>query len=204
MVDFTIRRERPEDEHAVEALTRDAFWDVFRPGCVEHYILHQLRRHPDFIPELDLVAEQDGEMIGHIAYSRAAVVQADGTEFPLVLFGPLSVRPDRQRSGIGSALVRDSLAQAKRLGFSAVAVCGWPEYYPRFGFQRARDYGITDANGQSPDALMVLSLQPGALQGVSGMLRESGAYFDTPPDALEAFDAAFPHREKHVRPGQFG
>ena len=124
MNDLTIRPERPADERAVDALTRDAFWDVFRPGCVEHYILHQLRKHPDFIPELSLVAEQNGGIVGHIAYSRAAIVQENGTEFPLILFGPLSVRPDRQKSGVGAALIRHSLALAGELGYPAVAVCG--------------------------------------------------------------------------------
>ncbi|WNX84177.1 N-acetyltransferase [Agathobaculum sp. NTUH-O15-33] len=203
MNDLTIRPERPADERAVDALTRDAFWDVFRPGCVEHYILHQLRKHPDFIPELSLVAEQNGGIVGHIAYSRAAIVQENGTEFPLILFGPLSVRPDRQKSGVGAALIRHSLALAGELGYPAVAVCGWPDYYPRFGFQRARVFGITDAEGQSPDPLMALELQSGALAGVSGVLRESEAYFDTPPAAIDAFDATFPPRDKHVLPGQF-
>ena len=196
--DLIFRRETESDRRAVEELTRDAFWDVFKPGCDEHYLLHIFRGHPDFIDELNTVAVRDGEIVGHIAYSRAAIVQPDGTRFPLVMFGPLSVRPGVQKTGVGSALLRYTLVRARDLGFAAVAVCGHPDYYPRFGFRPARAFGITDQEGQSPDYLMALELREGALENVSGVLAESPVFFSLSPEEVDAFDATFPPREKHV------
>ena len=196
--DLIFRREAESDRRAVEELTRDAFWDVFKPGCDEHYLLHIFRGHPDFIDELNTVAVRDGEIVGHIAYSRAAIVQPDGTRFPLVMFGPLSVRPGVQKTGVGSALLRYTLARARGLGFAAVAVCGHPDYYPRFGFRPARAFGITDQEGQSPDYLMALELREGALENVSGVLAESPVFFSLSPEEVDAFAATFPPREKHV------
>ncbi|MBS6640868.1 MAG: N-acetyltransferase [Clostridiaceae bacterium] len=148
MNNVLIRLEQPGDQCAVEALTRDAFWDVYKPGCDEHLVAHRLRTHPDFIPELDFVALSGDKIVGNIMYSRAAIVQPDSTRFPIVIFGPLSVHPDYQRQGVGAALVRHSLEQAKALGFAGVALTGSPDYYPRFGFRPGRGFGITDAEGE--------------------------------------------------------
>lgn len=158
MNNVLIRPEQPGDYRTVEELTRDAFWDVYKPGCDEHLVAHRLRSHPDFIPELDFVALDGERIVGNIMYSRAAIVQPDGTRFPIVIFGPLSVHPDYQRRGVGSALVRHSLEQAREMGFAGVALTGSPDYYPRFGFRPGRDFGITDAEGNSSDYLMALPL----------------------------------------------
>ena len=133
-------------------------------------------------------------------YSRAAIVQPDGTRFPIVIFGPLSVHPDYQRQGVGAALVRHSLEQAKALGVAGVALTGSPEYYPRFGFRPGRDFGITDAEGNSSDYLMALPLAADTLP--AGVLTESEVFFSITPEDVEAFDASFPPREKHRLPGQ--
>ena len=202
MNNLILRPETPSDYRAVEQLTREAFWDVFKPGCDEHYLIHIFRSHPDFIPELSIVAEQDGVIVGHIAYSHAAIVQPNGDRWPMLTFGPLSVRPDCQRTGVGSALMHFTLQRAREMGASAVALCGRPEYYPRFGFRPAGSYGITDADGQSPDYLMALELHEDALAGISGVFCESEAFFSLPPDEVARFDATFPPREKHVLPTQ--
>ena len=200
MNNYVIRLEQPGDYRTVEALTRDAFWDVYKPGCDEHLVAHRLRAHPDFIPELDFVALDGNRIIGNIMYSHAAIVQPDGTRFPIVIFGPLSVRPDDQRKGIGSALVRHSLEKAKEMGFAGVALTGSPDYYPRFGFRPGREYGITDAEGNSSDYLMAMPLTADTLP--VGLLAESEVFFSITPEDVEAFDAAFPPREKHHLPGQ--
>ena len=200
MKTYTIRLEQPGDRRAVEELTRDAFWDVYKPGCDEHLVAHRLRTHPDFIPELDFVALSGDKIVGNIMYSRAAIVQPDGTRFPIVIFGPLSVHPDYQRQGVGAALVRHSLEQAKALGFAGVALTGSPDYYPRFGFRPGRSFGITDAEGNSPDYLMALPLAADTLP--AGVLTESEVFFSITPEDVEAFDASFPPREKHRLPGQ--
>ncbi|MDO4269444.1 MAG: N-acetyltransferase [Eubacteriales bacterium] len=200
MKNYTLRLETPDDYRTVEELTRDAFWDVFKPGCDEHLILHRLRAHADFIPELSVVALDGGTIAGHAAYSRAAIVQKDGARFPIIILGPLSVLPAYQKQGVGSALLRHTLARAKETGFAGCAVCGWPDYYPRFGFERARKYAVTDAAGESPDHLMILPLAVNALP--AGTLAESEVFYSVTPEALKAFDKTFPPREKHRRPGQ--
>ena len=200
MNNVLIRLEQPGDYRTVEALTRDAFWDVYKPGCGEHLVAHRLRTHPDFAPELDSVALDGDRIVGNIMYSRAAIVQPDGTRFPIVIFGPLSVHPDCQRRGIGSALVRHSLEKAKELGFAGAALTGSPDYYPRFGFRPGRDFGIRGAEGDSPDHLVALPPAAGTLP--AGVLTESEVFFSITPEDVEAFDASFPPREKHRLPGQ--
>ena len=195
-----IRQERPEDFQEVEALTREAFWDVYRPGCVEHLVAHQLRQSDGFVPELDLVAVKNGEIVGNILYSRA-VIEDDNGNTEVLCFGPLSVHPAHQRQGIGTALVRASLDKARELGYRAVVITGDPAYYYRFGFVAAQTYGITMEDGSAPDELMALELTGDALGGVSGRFLADTA-FSVEPAALEAFDAAFPPREKHVLPTQ--
>lgn len=98
---IVIRRETPADYDAVEHLTRDAFWNVYRPGCTEHYVVHVLRHDPDFVPELDLVMEQNGQIIGHVLYMRARITADDGREIPVMTFGPISIHPAFQRQGLG-------------------------------------------------------------------------------------------------------
>ena len=200
MNNVLIRLEQPGDYRTVEALTRDAFWDVYKPGCDEHLVAHRLRTHPDSVPELDFVALDGDRIVGNIMYSRAAIVQPDGTRFPIVIFGPLSVHPDCQRRGIGSALVRHSLEKAKEMGFAGAALTGSPDYYPRFGFRPGRDFGITDAEGNSSDYLMALPLAADTLP--AGVLTESEVFFSITPEDVEAFGASFPPGEKHRLPGQ--
>mgnify|MGYP000392932209 FL=1 len=108
-----IRTETPADYAAVEHLTREAFWNVYRPGCLEHYVVHVLRNDPAFVPQLDLVMEQEGELIGHVMYMRAAITADDGREIPMMTFGPISIRPDLQRQGLGKYLLDYSLELAK-------------------------------------------------------------------------------------------
>ncbi|MFT3951255.1 MAG: N-acetyltransferase [Oscillospiraceae bacterium] len=142
MQNFIIRNEVEPDYFTVENLTREAFWNVYRPGCDEHLVVHNLRALPCYLPALDFVAERDGELIGHILYSRSYVTLPDGSRRVFLAFGPLSVRPDVQKTGIGSALVWHSLARAAELGDTAVFITGNHDYYSRFGFETAADYGI--------------------------------------------------------------
>lgn len=194
-MDVAIRREVREDWHAVEALTRQAFWDPERaasgaPGCVEHYLVRLLRDDPAFVPELDLVAEVAGQAVGHVVFSRAVVEGDDGRRHEVLTFGPLSVLPAHQRQGVGSALMRHSLRVAAGLGFGAVLVFGHPSYYPRFGFHDAIEHGVTTADGQNFPAFMAVELRPGALAGVTGRLRLPSSYSALEPAAVAAYDAA--------------
>jgi predicted N-acetyltransferase YhbS len=193
-VSITLRLERPEDYRAVENLTREAFWKFMSPTCDEHYLVHLLRAVPAFLPELDFVAEMDGELVGHVMYSRAKVVDDGGKETEVLTFGPLSVLPTYWHCGVGSALMRHSIRGAKQMGYRAIVFYGHPDYYPRFGFRNAKAFGITTPNGKNFDALMAMPLYDGALDGVSGAFHEDPV-FAMKSEKAEVFNRAFPHKQ---------
>lgn len=199
---FVYRTETEDDFDQVEFLTREAFWNVYQPGCEEHYILHVLRGTPAVIPELNLVCEAGGRIVGHIFYTRSRVLSDGGGCFPVITFGPISVHPDMQGRGIGSALIRKTLARAAEMGFSGVVITGNPAYYGRFGFRPASDFGIVYEDGSSFPALMALELPPGGLSGVKGRVSFDPAFTLIDPEELDRFDAQFPHKEKKKLPGQ--
>lgn len=194
---LSLRLEEPSDHRAVEALTREAFWGTEGPGCNEHLLVHRLREAPSFVPELDWVVEDDGVLVGHVVYSRAQVVGPEGA-WDVLTFGPLSVLPEHQASGVGSALMRHTLAEAARLGHRAVVVYGHPDYYPRFGFRRGADVGITAPGGATFDALMALALVDGGLEGVRGEFREDPVFHALDEVDVATFDATFPPKEPAV------
>ena len=194
---LSLRLEEPSDHRAVELLTREAFWGTEGPGCNEHLLVHRLRHAPSFVPELDWVAQDDGVLVGHVIYSKAQVVGPDRA-WDALTFGPLSVLPEHQASGVGTALMRHTLAEAARLGHRAVVVYGHPDYYPRFGFRRGADVGITAPGGVTFDALMALPLVDGGLEGVRGEFREDPVFHTLDETDVAAFDATFPPKEPAV------
>lgn len=196
-----IRPEREDERGAVEALTREAFWDLYVPGASEHYILHVLRQSRAFVPELNRVAVLDGRVVGHIVYTRSAVRDESETAHEVVTFGPLSVLPALQGRGIGSALILHTQKLAAGMGFRATVIYGHPEYYGRFGFVCGKQYGIRAGDGRFLKALLVREHHKGALRNVSGSFHED-AGFNVDPAEVEAFDARFPFREKTVRETQ--
>lgn len=197
MDSLILRRERPEDFDFVENLTREAFWDIYAPGCDEHWVLHRLRKSPEFIPELDWVAVENDRIVGHIAYSRAKILDEKGKAHEVLTFGPISVDPARQGQGIGSLMIRHTVSLAKEMGFSGIIIFGNPGYYHRFGFRDAREFGITTADGENFEAFMVLELGPASMKDIHGKLELSEAFF-TDRAETEEFDSHFPPREKHV------
>ncbi len=194
-MEIQIRNEIEADYGAVEELTREAFWNLYAPGCSEHYIVHTLRDHKDFIPELDYVALVDGRIVGNIMYTRAALTNAEGEILDITSFGPVSVLPAYQRQGIGSRLIQHSLPAAKGLGFKVVAIYGDPHNYCKHGFRNGKDLGISDGNGDYPYGLLALELMPGVLAGRQWRLQISPAY-DCDESEVEAFDCGFPPKEK--------
>lgn len=191
-----IRIETERDYRAVEHLTREAFWDVYKPGCDEHLLAHKLRKSKAFLPELDYVAVIDDRVVGNIMYSLAQVIDG-GRVYPVLTFGPLSVLPGCQGQGVGASLVRHTLALARKTGYPGVIIFGSPEYYHRFGFAGAEKYGIATANGENFDAFMALELRQGALRGITGRFCEDSVFHIDPEELLE-FEKTFPYREKHV------
>lgn len=200
----TIRLEEPRDYREVENLTREAFWNKYRPGCMEHYVLHCYRDRPEFMKELDYVMEEDGVIIAHIMYSRAQITGDDGRMIPILIFGPVSVLPEKQGGGYGGRLIRYTLEQAERLGWGAVAITGDPDYYHRFGFVSGTVMGVCyDGIPPTEEApfFMVKELKEGFLRDVTGVYRDPEGYFVEDAD-VDAFDAGFPPKEKKKLPGQ--
>lgn len=202
---WTIRHEQPEDWHQTEEMTMRAFWNLHNPGCDEHYLVHLLRQDKAYIPELSLVAEAEGKIIGLIMYSRSRVVLPDGSEKETLTFGPLCVDPDYQMTGVGGALLRESLALAKKTDYAGIVIFGEPEYYPRFGFRTSDHFGISTADGSSFDAFMALELKEGALSCPAGTrFHEAEVFEQLTPDATEEYSKNFPALPKLKVPGQWG
>ena len=192
---LTIRKEEKEDYRTVEQLVREAFWNLYVLGCNEHFVLYNLRKSSDFVPELDLVAEKEGRIVGQIVYSRG-IIKGKGTEDTQVIaFGPVSVLPAFQRGGIGSALITHTIALAREMGYPAICIYGDPRYYSRFGFRCAEKYDIKTADDKFAVALQVLELRQSALSNVSGRFIESAA-FTVDETGFAQYDAAFPSKEK--------
>ena len=139
---YTIRLETPDDYRAAENLTREAFWNVYRPGCIEHYILHAYRGREDFVQELDFVMEKDGGIMGHIMYVRTEIQADDGRRIPIMTFGPISIAPEYQRQGYGKALLEFSMEKAADLGVGALCMEGNLDFYGKLGFVVASSRGI--------------------------------------------------------------
>ena len=196
-----IRRETEADSRAVEELHRNAFWNVQVPGCSEHYLAHVLRKHPDFIPELDLVYELDGEIVGNVMYTKSELLEESGNSTGILTFGPIGVAPEYQRRGIGKALLEASFDIAAGLGYPAIAIFGDPDNYVARGFRSCKRYNVCLEGDVYPAALLVKELKPGFCAGRKLVFRESPAYEIQERDA-EAFDAGLPPKEKAFRPSQ--
>jgi len=206
-----LRNETENDHFEVENLTREAFWDIYKPGCEEHLVLHRIRRSEGFVKELDMVAVYDGKIIGNIVYSKGYIVSEGAQRTECITFGPLSVLPEFQHRGIGSLLVSESLKRAAALGYRAVLITGSPRYYSRFGFVPASKYGIYLDDGIPEDGapfFMAKELYPGALEGLSGRYEMDKCY-QVDSKEVEEFDKRFPpkikkDRERRKSPGHGG
>ncbi len=200
-MNICIRPETPADHPIVEALTREAFWNLYRPGCDEHYLVHVMRSHEDFLPELAFVAEVEGQIVGSILYTRSWVVNELGEKVETATFGPLCVHPAWQRRGVGTALIEHTKALVVQQGYPAILILGDPHNYCRHGFRTGKDLGVCSLDGKFPLGLLVLELRPGFFAGHQWKLHTSAVYgFD--PALVEAYDARFPAREKKHQPSQ--
>ena len=202
--DITIRLERPEEYREVEALVRDAFWNVYRPGCSEHFVLHVLRDDPAFVKELDLVMEKGGRLIGQIIGMETVIEADDGTTVPVLTMGPLGIAPEYQRMGYGKMLLDAALDKAAALGVGAVLFEGNIDFYRHSGFRTADTLGIRYHDlPEGADASFFLGkeLLPGYLSGITGVYQTPQGYYVDDAD-VEEFDKGFPAREKLVLPGQ--
>lgn len=192
---LVFRPEEPSDYRHVEALTREAFWNHYIPGCYEHYLVHILRDSPCFVKALDYVAEADGRLVGSILYTASAIHKDDGTAMPVMGFGPISVLPEVQGQGIGSQLIEHTKKLAAAMGCKAILIYGDPEYYRRVGFTGAAQYGVATAQNDYADALLACELVPGALAGCAGRFMEH-PIFEVDEAEAAMFDQTFPPKAK--------
>ena len=203
-MDIIIRKETPADYRAVEELTRESFWNVYKPGADEHYYVHTMRSHPDFIPELAFVLEKDGEIIGNIMYTKAWLEDEQGKRKEILSFGPLCVSPKYQRQRLGKILIEHSFEVARKMGYDVNINFGNPGNYVSRGFVSCKKKNVSFiVPGIFPTSLLVAELVPGALAGKNWMYIASTAA-DCCEDAaaVENFDAGFPFKEKKWMPSQ--
>ena len=204
MENVTIRPETEKDYRAVEELTREAFWNVYKPGADEHYYVHQMRKHPDFIPELAFVLEYDGKIIGNIMYTKAWLEDENGCRKEILSFGPICVDPAYQRQKLGKLLIEHSFEAGRRMGYDVNVNFGNPGNYVSRGFVSCKKKNVSFiVEGNYPTALLVRELVPNVLEGKKWMYIPSTAA-DCCEDtaAVEAFDASFPPKQKAWMPSQ--
>lgn len=205
--DYTIRLERKEEHRAIETLVREAFWNVYCPGCREHYVLHRLRKNSAFLPELNFVLEKDGTLIGQTVFVKAEIKTDDNRSIPIVTMGPICISPVLQRQGYGKLLLDYALEKAAGMGFGAVCFEGNIDFYGKSGFTYASEKNIRyHGLPEGADATFFLckELQAGYLNGISGEYATPEGYFvcEKEPEAFEAFEAQFPAKQKLKLPGQ--
>lgn len=203
-LEYQIRLENPADFAAAENLAREAFWNVYRPGCLEHYVLHCLRSDPAFVPELSFVMEKDGRMIGQNMFLRTAIACDDGRQLPIMTMGPISIHPDYKRQGYGKALLDYSLEKAAAMGAGAVCFEGNIAFYGKSGFDYASRFGIRYhglPEGEDASFFLCKELTPGYLAGVTGVYATPQGYL-VDEAAAEDFDRQFPPKVKMKLPGQ--
>ncbi len=201
---ITIRLEKKEENREVENLVRESFWNVYRPGCLEHFVLNQLRNNPDFIAELDYVIELNGKLIGQNIFMKAVLKADDGSDIPIVTMGPICITPELKRKGYGKVLLDYCLDKAAKMGFGAVCFEGNIDFYGKSGFTYASEFGIRYhglPEGEDASFFLCKELIPGYLDGITGEYETPAGYFVDEAEA-EEFDKDFPYKEKIKQPGQ--
>ena len=204
MKDYFIRHEETKDYREVEELIRESFWNVYRPGCSEHYVIHVLRDDPAFVKELDFVMEQDGRLIGQNIFMKTVIKADDGRVIPVLTMGPICITPELKRQGYGKALLDYCLDKATELGFGAVLFEGNIGFYGKCGFDYASKFGIRYHDlpeGADSSFFLCRELIPGYLDGITGVYQTPKGYYVSDAD-VEEYDKDFPQKEKLKLPGQ--
>lgn len=194
-MDISMRNEEEKDHRVVEEMTREAFWNLYCPGCTEHYLVHKMRNHPDFIRELDFIAEHHGTVVGNIMYTKAWLSNEIGETLDIISFGPISVLPAYQRKGVGSALIIHTRALARNKGIPAIVIFGDPHNYCKHGFKSSKDFNISNDQGYYPYGMLTLELQEGILKEHKWTYQGSDVYDINEPDTNE-YDKLFIKKEK--------
>jgi len=198
---IVIRREEEKDYERVEEITRKAFWNLYVPGCDEHYLVHIMRSHEDFIPELDLVIEVEGQIIGNIMYTKAKLIDEKREEKNILTFGPVCILPEYQRKGYGKRLLEYSFEKASELGYDVIVIFGNPGNYVSSGFKSCKQFNVCLENGTYPSAMLVKELKPHTLDGRRWVYYQSPVYEIDKEEAL-LFDQGLEPMEKKSLPCQ--
>ena len=204
MKDYIIRHEETKDYREVEELIRESFWNVYRPGCSEHYVIHVLRDDSAFVKELDFVMEQDGRLIGQNIFMKTVIKADDGRVIPVLTMGPICITPELKHQGYGKALLDYCLDKAVKLGFGAVLFEGNIGFYGKCGFDYASKFGIRYHDlpeGADSSFFLCRELIPGYLDGITGVYQTPKGYYVSDAD-VEEYDKDFPQKEKLKLPGQ--
>ena len=202
--DVIIRSEKKEEYRKVENLVRESFWNVYKPGCSEHYVLHVLRDDPAFVKDLDFVMEKNGMLIGQNVFMRTVINSDDGSDIPVLTMGPICIAPELKRRGYGKMLLDYSLEKAAEMGFGAVLFEGNIDFYGKSGFDYARRFGIRyhDLPEDADDSFFLCKeLKPGYLDEVTGVYQTPQGYYVDDAD-VDEFDKEFPPKQKLKLPGQ--
>lgn len=198
---INIRNEEEADYGVVEEITRRAFYNLYVPGGTEHYLVHIMRGHEDFIRELDFVIELDGKVIGNIMYTKARLTDEAGSEKEILTFGPVSIVPEYQRSGYGKMLIEHSFKQAALLGYDVIVIFGSPMNYVSRGFKSCKKFNVCIENGKYPAAMMVKELIPHTLDGRKWFYHDSPVMAVTEEDAQQ-YDDTLEKMEKKYQASQ--
>jgi len=196
-----IRNEEAADHEIVEKITRRAFWNLYIPGCIEHYLVHVMRSHRDFLPELDFVIEVNSQVIGNIMYTKAKLVDESGKEKEILTFGPVCIMPEYQRTGYGKMLMEHSFDKATALGYDVIVIFGNPDNYVSRGFKSCKKHNVCLEDGTYPAAMMVKELKPDSLDGRKWVYSESPVMKIDEQEA-ERFDESLEKMEKKYQPSQ--
>jgi predicted N-acetyltransferase YhbS len=194
-MEIIIRKTDKINYYQTENLTREAFWNLYRSGCDEHLVLHQLRESNSYVEELDLIAIYEGEIIGHVISTKAHVIDTENKEHEVLCVGPIAILPEFQNKGIGTKLLDFSISVAGKLGYTGMILFGNPDYYHRFGFRNAQEFGITTKEGLNFEPFMVLELQEIGIEKINGKFYEAKA-FTINEKELDKFEKKFPKKIK--------
>jgi len=200
-MNIVIRNENVSDHRKFEDITRKAFWNIYVPGCNEHYLAHIVRNHKDFISDLDLVVAINEKVVGNIMFMKSYVKNEKDEILETITFGPVSVHPSYQKQGIGSTLIRKSIEKAKENNYKAIIINGHPHNYCKFGFKSSKDFSISNKEGKYPYSLLVLELENGVFKNNSWKYYDSEAY-NIDGKKAEEFDKLFTNKEKGYRYSQ--
>lgn len=189
-----IREEKISEQRETENVVREAFWNVYSPGCSDHYLVHQIRQCPAYIPQLNLVAVKNETIVGHVINIKSYISGDDGRNYEVISLGPISVLPQYQRTGVGSKLISEVKKIAKQSGYRAILLYGNPAFYLKQGFDPAEKYCIRNSENMFAAALHICGLSDGALDGINGKYYENEIY-NVDDEAVKEFDKNFPPKK---------